>query len=82
MPAVSQFMQSLPHDPLKCTLPPWQQCHKDFSLIPSTALTTDIAIRFEPINQSDDTMVTKLKTLGQAPNGSLPVIFEGASGQE
>ena len=82
MTATTQFVQSFVHYALQGASPLREQGHTDLPLVTATAVATDIAMRFQAIDQADGAMVSQKQAIRQLPNSGYGAVRKAANGKE
>ena len=82
MTATTQFVQSFVHYALQGASPLRKQGHTDLPLVAATAVATDIAMRFQAIDQANGTMVSQKQAVRQLPDSGFSAARKAANGKE
>lgn len=82
MTTTTQLVQSFVHYALQGASPLREQGHTDLPLVTATAVATDIAMRFQAIDQADRAMVSQKHAIRQLPDSGYGAARKAANGKE
>ena len=82
MTATTQFVQSFVHYALQGASPLGEQGHTDLTLVAATAVTTDIAMSFQSVDQANGAMVSQKQAVRQLPDSGIGAARKTANGKK